>query len=88
MNNQINLDNLTPGSKAVITGIKGASPFKKRLLEMGLVKGETMEKVKLAPLSDPAEYIVTGYHVTLRREEAKDVMVETMTNDEIRMTNQ
>ena len=76
MNKQINLDDLTPGAKATIIGIKGASPFKKRLLEMGLVKGETIEKVKLAPLADPAEYIVKGYHVTLRRDEAKDVMIE------------
>ena len=76
MNNQINLDELTPGAKATIIGIKGTSPFKKRLLEMGLVKGETIEKVKLAPLADPAEYIVKGYHVTLRRDEAKDIMIE------------
>ena len=72
----MNLDSLIPGGKATIIGIKGSSPFKKRLLEMGLIKGERIEKVKLAPLADPAEYIVKGYHVTLRREEAKDVMVE------------
>ena len=76
MKTQTNLDNLLPGSKATITSIRGASPFKKRLIEMGLVKGETIEKVKLAPLADPAEYVVKGYHVTLRRQEAKDVMIE------------
>jgi ferrous iron transport protein A len=75
---QMNLDSLNPGGKATIVGIKGSSPFKKRLLEMGLVKGETIEKIKLAPLADPAEYIVKGYHVTLRREEAKDIMIETL----------
>lgn len=79
MKTQTNLDNLIPGAKATILGIRGASPLKKRLLEMGLVKGETIEKVKLAPLADPAEYIVKGYHITLRREEAKDVMIETIT---------
>ena len=78
MPTQTNLDNLIPGAKAIIAGIRGSSPFKKRLLEMGLVKGETIEKVKLAPLADPAEYIIKGYHITLRREEAKDVMIETM----------
>jgi len=76
--NQTNLDDLAPGGKATIAGIEGASSFKKRLLEMGLVKGETIEKVKLAPLADPAEYIVKGYHVTLRREEAKDVLIEIL----------
>jgi len=83
MKTQTNLDTLIPGSKAVIAGIKGASPFKKRLIEMGLVKGETIEKVKLAPLADPAEYIVKGYHVTLRRQEAKDVMVEIVDSCEL-----
>lgn len=78
MRTQTNLDNLIPGDKATIIGIRGASSFKKRLLEMGLVKGESIEKVKLAPLADPAEYIVKGYHVTLRREEAKDVLIETI----------
>ena len=76
MKTQTNLDTLIPGSKATILGIRGTSPFKKRLIEMGLVKGETIEKVKLAPLADPAEYVVKGYHVTLRRQEAKDVMIE------------
>jgi Fe2+ transport system protein FeoA len=78
MEKQMNLDDLTPGAKGTIAGIRGTSPFKKRLLEMGLVKGETIEKVKLAPLADPAEYIVKGYHVTLRRKEAKDIMIETL----------
>jgi len=76
MDEAMNLDELTPGRKGKIVGIQGASPFKKRLLEMGLVKGEVIEKVKLAPLADPAEYIVKGYHVTLRRKEARDIMVE------------
>ncbi len=65
-----------PGAKAVIVRISGHSPFKKRLLEMGLVKGETIEKVKLAPLADPAEYIIKGYHVSLRRDEARDIIIE------------
>ena len=78
MKTKTNLDNLIPGDKATILGIRGASPFKKRLLEMGLVKGETIEKVKLAPLADPAEYIVKSYHITLRREEAKDVLIEIL----------
>jgi len=76
MEKQMNLDDLPPGAKGTIAGIRGTSPFMKRLLEMGLVRGELIEKVKLAPLADPAEYIVKGYHVTLRRKEAKDVMIE------------
>jgi Fe2+ transport system protein FeoA len=44
-------------------------------MEMGMVKGEIIQKVKLAPLADPAEYVIKGYHVSLRNEEAKDVIL-------------
>lgn len=67
---------LAPGSSATIVRIEGNSPFKKRLLEMGLVKGQQIYKVKLAPLADPAEYIVKDYHISLRREEAQNVIIE------------
>lgn len=70
------LCDLEPGGKAVVVRILGGSPFKKRLLEMGLVRGEVVTKVKLAPLADPAEYLVKGSHISLRRGEAKDVIVE------------
>jgi DtxR family transcriptional regulator, Mn-dependent transcriptional regulator len=74
--NSSTLSDLPPGGHATILGIRGRSSFKKRLLEMGLVKGETIRKVKLAPLADPAEYVIKNYHVSLRREEAADVMIE------------
>ena len=67
---------MPPGGKGKIVRIRGNSPFKKRLLEMGLIKGETIEKVKLAPLADPAEYIVKDYHISLRYNEAKDIILE------------
>lgn len=76
MENQKTLADLAPGAKGIIVRIRNTSPIKKRLLEMGLIKGETIHKVKLAPLADPAEYIVKGYHVSLRREEARDVLLE------------
>ena len=77
MTDETSLADLHPGETGTIVRIIGKSPFKKRLLEMGLVKGEVVQKVKLAPLADPAEYIVKGYHVSLRREEASDVVVQT-----------
>ncbi len=51
-------------------------PFKKRLLEMGFVTGSVVEVVKYAPLKDPVEYMVKGYHVSLRHEEAAHILVE------------
>lgn len=77
-NNTTKLSELAPGCKAVISCIQGNSPFKKRLLEMGLIKGEIIHKLKIAPLADPAEYIIKGYHVSLRQEEARDITVEPL----------
>jgi len=75
MNRQITLTDLDPGRQGTILRINGNSPFKKRLLEMGLVKGEKIQKVKLAPLADPAEYIIKGYHVSLRKDEAREIII-------------
>ena len=76
MKQPLTLADLEPGRKAKILRIQGHSPFKKRLLEMGLVRGEVIEKLKLAPLADPAEYVIKNYHVSLRREEAADIILE------------
>jgi Fe2+ transport system protein FeoA len=72
---EISLSELTAGAEGEIVRIRGNSPLKKRLLEMGLIKGEVIKKVKVAPLADPAEYIVKGYHVSLRSNEARDVIL-------------
>ncbi len=72
------LSEIEPGSKGRIVAVKGDSDFKKRLLEMGLIRGEEIFKVKLAPLADPAEYVVKGYHISLRAKEADDILVEPM----------
>jgi len=79
MNPEFTLDQLESGRSATIKAIRGRSPFKKRLLEMGLHRGETIHKVKLAPLADPAEYTIKGYHLSLRAEEARDIIVEEIT---------
>ena len=75
MGAEMTLAELPPGGRGVIVQIRGSSPFMRRLLEMGLIRGEVVEKVKLAPLADPAEYIVKGYHISLRRAEAGDSVV-------------
>jgi len=79
MNNNTKLTDLLPGQAGRIIKILGQRPFKKRLMEMGLIKGQTIQKVKLAPLADPAEYIIQNSHVSLRTEEAQDVIIEQLT---------
>lgn len=77
-NEPTELSKISPGGRARILRIAGSGVFKKRLLEMGLVRGETITKIKLAPLADPAEYVVKGYHVSLRQEEARQVIVQEL----------
>jgi len=70
------LDDLDVGEKACVLRIETEGPLKKRLLEMGFTKGAVVEVVKYAPLKDPVEYRLKGYHVSLRHEEAAKIMVE------------
>ncbi len=70
------LDDLTTGHKGRVIRINASGPFKKRLLEMGFINGAEVEVVKYAPLKDPVEYLVKGYHISLRHEEARQIEVE------------
>jgi ferrous iron transport protein B len=64
------LSELSTGSEGVIVKIKGHGAFRKRITEMGFVKGKLVKVIKNAPLKDPVEYEVMGYNVSLRRSEA------------------
>jgi len=70
------LSELKDCERAKIIKVGGNIKFKKRLLEMGFVKGEIIERKKCAPLADPIEFIIKNYHVLLRGEEAFDIIVE------------
>jgi DtxR family transcriptional regulator, Mn-dependent transcriptional regulator len=66
---------LKPGQKAIITHIGGAIALRRRFIEMGIVKGETILVERHAPLGDPMEYFIKGYHLALRKEEAAHIKV-------------
>ena len=69
---------LRPGQRATITRINGVSALRRRFIEMGIVKGETILIERHAPLGDPVEYFVKGYHLALRKEEAAQIEVMCM----------
>jgi ferrous iron transport protein A len=69
------LSSLAPGTAAKVTEIKVASASKPRLMEMGLLIGTPVELVRFAPMGDPVEIKVRGYHLTLRRHEADQIIV-------------
>ena len=71
----IALRELSPGQKARIERIKGRGETNRRLVEMGLTPGSVVEMGRVAPLGDPIEIKVKGYHLSLRKEEAEKVTV-------------
>lgn len=74
----LKLADLHPGEKAVIVKVTGHGGFRKRILEMGFVRGKVVEALQNAPLMDPVKYRVMGYEVSLRRSEAANVEVVGM----------
>jgi ferrous iron transport protein B len=64
----------------IITKVKGRGAFRKRITEMGFVKGQTVKVIKNAPLKDPVEYSIMSYEISLRRSEA--ALIEVITPDE------
>ena len=70
------LDQLLPGQRAIIQRIGGKGAFRRRVMDMGLVSGVEIEMIKAAPLGDPIEYRLKGYHLSLRRAEARVIVVE------------
>lgn len=72
------LDRIVPGSRAVVHDIKAEDSFTRSLLELGLVPGTEVEVVRLAPLGDPIELVVRGSHFSIRRQEARRILVEAL----------
>lgn len=75
MENNIFLTDLHDNDVAVITKVSGQGAFRKRITEMGFVKGKTVKVIKNAPLQDPVEYEIMGYNISLRRSEASLISV-------------
>jgi len=73
--NNTYLSDIKTGDEAIITKVLGHGAFRKRITEMGFVKGEKVIVIKNAPLQDPVEYEIMGYKVSLRRSEAELVEV-------------
>ena len=74
------LSDLNTGERGVIVKVAGHGGFRKRIVEMGFVKGKTVKVILNAPLRDPIEYEIMGYKISLRREEAK--LIEVISESE------
>lgn len=78
MSETIQLHQLQPGQRGVISCVNGSVALRRRFIEMGIVKGETILFDRSAPLGDPISYFVKGYHLALRKEEAAHIEIFLM----------
>ena len=69
------LSDLQPGAEAVVTQVLATGRIRHRLQEMGFIRGARIKVEKLAPLGDPMELVIKGYHLSLRREEGQCILV-------------
>ena len=70
------LQELKPGEVGRTVRILGPGSIRRRILDMGIVKGTEIEVERVAPLGDPVEVKIKGYHLSLRKEEAANIFVE------------
>ena len=69
------LSDLKTGEKGVIVKVFGHGGFRKRIVEMGFIRGKVVEVLNSAPLKDPIEYEIMNYHISLRRSEASQIEI-------------
>ena len=73
---QVTLDTLRVGQEGVVVRVGSLGPAKRRMMDMGLVPGTPVTVRRVAPLGDPIEFTVKGYSLSLRKSEAREVIVE------------
>ncbi|WP_370572942.1 ferrous iron transport protein A [Methanomethylovorans sp.] len=70
------LNNLQPGEKARIIKVLAKSTVRRKLMDMGLVPGSEIEVIRTAPLGDPIEFRIKGYSLSIRKQEAVNIVVD------------
>ncbi len=71
------LDQLKVGESATVARLNGEGAVKRRIMDMGLTKGTAVTVRKVAPLGDPIELTIRGYELSIRKDEAAKVEVES-----------
>jgi DtxR family transcriptional regulator, Mn-dependent transcriptional regulator len=76
------LDRLKPGEKGQIEKLGGSGAVRRRIRDMGVTGGTLVEVVRIAPLGDPIDVKIKGYHLSLRKKEAADIAVRKLDGNE------
>ena len=81
----LTMADLKSGDFAEITGYTlGNAAYRAKLLALGLTRGQQLKVINVAPLGDPFELAVRGYHLSLRREEVKVIKVKKIDKKDVR----
>ena len=64
------------GESAIVTKLNGMGALRRRIMDMGITKGTSIYLRKVAPLGDPIEVTVRGYELSLRKEDAENIIVK------------
>ncbi|MCP4050883.1 MAG: ferrous iron transport protein A [bacterium] len=79
---QITLSDLDINQEGQIVTVQAEGDVRRRLLDMGLVRGVKLKVLRKAPLGDPIAVFLKGFHLSLRIEEAKCIIVKKISNDD------
>jgi DtxR family Mn-dependent transcriptional regulator len=80
---KVGLHTLLPGEKAIVLRISGEKTFHKRIADMGVTRGALVEVERIAPMGDPMEVKVRGYHLSIRKDDASSIIVEKLKLEEV-----
>lgn len=70
------LKDIKVGSRATVIKLEGEGAIRRRIMDMGITKGTEILVKKVAPLGDPLELTVRGYQLSIRKEDARKIIVE------------
>ena len=70
------LKELLPGQEGTVVSIGEKGPIRRRIMDMGVTPGAKVKVIKVAPLGDPIEVNIRGYELSLRKEEASQIVVK------------
>ncbi|MBC5995922.1 ferrous iron transport protein A [Romboutsia ilealis] len=70
------LKDLKPGQSGIVESIGQKGPIRRRLMDMGVTPGVKVEVIKVAPLGDPIEINIRGYELSLRKDEAQNIVLK------------
>ena len=72
------LKDVKVGETVTVARLHGEGPVKLRIMDMGITKGVVTKVVKIAPLGDPVEIEIRGYHLSIRKDDAREIEVEVV----------